>query len=447
MYLKNKFLFIALVLGALPLMAQKTLELNLEQARSYAEEHNFELRSAVIDVETAAFKVKETVATGLPQVSASLRFMDNIGLPVQLIPGDFFGQPGEQIEVQFGTKYSGSAGASVNQLLFSGSYLVGLQASKAYLRQSQKNLLKSKQEVAKAVSEAYFMVLATQEGISIIDSTLSITQKLANQTRIIVENGFAEETELDQLMLLISDLVVSRSSALNQLDITTEYLRFLLGIDEGVALELTENFQDLTGKLVGKGLLNQQFEKGANIDFQILQNQKELALLQVKLEKSAYLPNLSAFLNYDTQAQRQAWDFFDSKGKWYSSSVWGVTMNIPVFSSGEKRSKVKQAQLQFEKTLVAEEMVSNNLNLQYKTTRSDLENALENYRFTMQNKEIAEKIFRRTGIKYTEGLAASLDLLNTQNQFLSAQSQYINATLNMLNKAVALEILLTKTEQ
>lgn len=447
MYLKNKFLFIALVLGALPLMAQKTLELNLEQARSYAEEHNFELRSAVIDVETAAFKVKETVATGLPQVSASLRFMDNIGLPVQLIPGDFFGQPGEQIEVQFGTKYSGSAGASVNQLLFSGSYLVGLQASKAYLRQSQKNLLKSKQEVAKAVSEAYFMVLATQEGISIIDSTLSITQKLANQTRIIVENGFAEETELDQLMLLISDLVVSRSSALNQLDITTEYLRFLLGIDEGVVLELTENFQDLTGKLVGKGLLNQQFEKGANIDFQILQNQKELALLQVKLEKSAYLPNLSAFLNYDTQAQRQAWDFFDSKGKWYSSSVWGVTMNIPVFSSGEKRSKVKQAQLQFEKTLVAEEMVSNNLNLQYKTTRSDLENALENYRFTMQNKEIAEKIFRRTGIKYTEGLAASLDLLNTQNQFLSAQSQYINATLNMLNKAVALEILLTKTEQ
>lgn len=446
MYLKSKILLAACSLWMLTSQAQEPVQLSLEQARAYAEQNNFELRNAEIDVQTAEYKVKETIATGLPQVSASVRYMDNIGLPVQLIPGDFFGQPGEQIEVQFGTKYSGSAGASVNQLLFNGSYLVGLQASKAYLRQSQKELLKNKIEVNQSVSEAYFMVLATKEGIAIIDSTLAITQKLADQTKIIVENGFAEETELDQLMLLISDLMVSRSNSLNQLDITTEYLRYLLGLDDNQNIELTEDFQELTAKLVGQGLLNQQFEKGANIDFQILQNQKELALLQVKLEQSAYLPNLSAFLNYDTQAQRQNWDFFDSKGKWYSSSVWGVTMNIPIFSSGERRSKVKQAKLQFEKTLVAEEMVSNNLSLQYKTTRSDLENALENYQFTMQNKEIAEKIFRRTGVKYSEGLAASLDLLNTQNQFLTAQSQYINATLNMLNKAVALEALLTRTE-
>lgn len=446
MYLKSKILLAACSLWMLTTQAQEPVQLSLEQARTYAEKHNFELRNAEIDVQTAEYKVKETIATGLPQVSASVRYMDNIGLPVQLIPGDFFGQPGEQIEVQFGTKYSGSAGATVNQLLFNGSYLVGLQASKAYLRQSQKELLKNKIEVIQTVSEAYFMVLATKEGISIIDSTLAITQKLADQTKIIVENGFAEETELDQLKLLISDLMVSRSNSLNQLDITTEYLRYLLGLNDNQSIELTESFQELTDKLVGHGLIQQQFEKGANVDFQILQNQKELALLQVKLEQSAYLPNLSAFLNYDTQAQRQNWDFFDSKGKWYSSSVWGLTMNIPIFSSGERRSKVKQAKLQFEKTLVAEEMVSNNLSLQYKTTRSDLENALENYQFTQQNKEIAEKIFRRTGIKYSEGLAASLDLLNTQNQFLTAQSQYINATLNMLNRAVALEALLTRTE-
>jgi outer membrane protein TolC len=446
MYLKSKILLAACSLWMLTTQAQEPVQLSLEQARTYAEKHNFELRNAEIDVQTAEYKVKETIATGLPQVSASVRYMDNIGLPVQLIPGDFFGQPGEQIEVQFGTKYSGSAGATVNQLLFNGSYLVGLQASKAYLRQSQKELLKNKIEVIQTVSEAYFMVLATKEGISIIDSTLAITQKLADQTKIIVENGFAEETELDQLKLLISDLMVSCSNSLNQLDITTEYLRYLLGLNDNQSIELTESFQELTDKLVGHGLIQQQFEKGANVDFQILQNQKELALLQVKLEQSAYLPNLSAFLNYDTQAQRQNWDFFDSKGKWYSSSVWGVTMNIPIFSSGERRSKVKQAKLQFEKTLVAEEMVSNNLSLQYKTTRSDLENALENYQFTQQNKEIAEKIFRRTGIKYSEGLAASLDLLNTQNQFLTAQSQYINATLNMLNRAVALEALLTRTE-
>lgn len=426
--------------------AQQPVMLTLDQARKHAREHNFELRNAQLDIETARFKVKETVATGLPQVSATISYNDNIGLPVQLIPGDFLNRPGEEIEVQFGTKYSGNAGASVNQLLFSGSYLVGLQASKAYLKQSEKNLFKNQVEVNKAVSEAYFLVLATKESIVVIDSTLEITNKLAEQTKIIVENGFAEETEFDQLQLLIADLETGRMNAISQLETTKSYLRYYLGMDEKQQIDVSESLAELTEKLAAEKLVDAQFTLGNNIDFQILQNQKELAMLQVKLEKSAYLPTLSAFLNFNTQAQRQEWDFFDSKGKWYSSSVFGVSMNIPVFSSGERSSKVKQAQFQFEKTLVAEEMVSNSLKLQYQTTLNELENALQTYQNTRNSKGIAEKIFRRTGIKYTEGMAASLDLLNTQNQYLTAQSQYINAALNMLNKTVALESILIQSE-
>ncbi|MDP2236861.1 MAG: TolC family protein [Bacteroidales bacterium] len=427
-------------------VAQQPVVLTLEQARIYAGKHNYELRNAQLDIETARYKVKETVATGLPQISASINYNDNIGLPVQLVPGDFFGRPGEDIEVQFGTKYSANAGASVNQLLFSGSYLVGLQASKAYLEQSKKNLFKNQVEVNKAVSESYFLVLATKESILVIDSTLEITRKLAKQTKIIVENGFAEETEFDQLQLLIADLETGRMNAVSQLETTKSYLRYHLGMDEKQQIDVAESLVELTEKLVAEKLFTTQFNLYNNIDFQILQNQKDLALLQVKLEKSAYLPTLSAFLNYNTQAQRQEWDFFDSKGKWYSSSVLGVSMNIPVFSGGERSSRVRQAQYQFEKTQVAEEMVSSSLNLQYQTIRNELENALQTYQNTKNSKGIAEKIFRRTGVKYTEGMAASLDLLNTQNQYLTSQSQYINAALNMLNKTVALESILIQSQ-
>ncbi|MDO8897843.1 MAG: TolC family protein [Bacteroidales bacterium] len=427
-------------------VAQQPVVLTLEQARVYAGKHNYELRNAQLDIETARYKVKETVATGLPQISASINYNDNIGLPVQLVPGDFFGRPGEDIEVQFGTKYSANAGGSVNQLLFSGSYLVGLQASKAYLEQSKKNLFKNQVEVNKVVSESYFLVLATKESILVIDSTLEITRKLAEQTKIIVENGFAEETEFDQLQLLIADLETGRMNAVSQLETTKSYLRYHLGMDEKQQIDVAESLVELTEKLVAEKLFTTQFNLYNNIDFQILQNQKDLALLQVKLEKSAYLPTLSAFLNYNTQAQRQEWDFFDSKGKWYSSSVLGVSMNIPVFSGGERSSRVRQAQYQFEKTQVAEEMVSSSLNLQYQTIRNELENALQTYQNTKNSKGIAEKIFRRTGVKYTEGMAASLDLLNTQNQYLTSQSQYINAALNMLNKTVALESILIQSQ-
>ncbi|PKP52993.1 MAG: hypothetical protein CVT92_06425 [Bacteroidetes bacterium HGW-Bacteroidetes-1] len=439
---KREILTFCSLIFCLQMFAQQPVELSLKNAREYALKHNFELRNAQLDIETARYKVKETVATGLPQASASIGYNDNIGLPVQLVPGDFFGQPGEDIEVQFGTKYSSSLGASVTQLLFSGSYLVGLQASRAYLEQSKKNYIKSKTEVNKTVSDAYFMVLTTQESIVVIDSTLAITNKLANQTRVIVENGFAEETELDQLELLISELEVGRTNALSQLGIAEAFLKYQLGLDDKSQIVLTESLASLTEELAAEQLFAKQFQVNNNIDFQILKNQQQLALLQVKLEKSNYLPTLSAFLNYQTQAQRQEWDFFNADGKWYASSVFGINMKIPLFSSGERFAKVKQAQFQYEKTKVAEEMISTTLNLNYQTNRNDLQNALLTYQNTRNNKAIAEKIFRRTSIKYTEGMAGSLDLLNTHNQYLSAQSQYINAALNLLQKSVALETLL-----
>lgn len=445
--LKRLVLISVIFLLSWPSMSQQVIELSLDQARAYAQEHNYNLQNANLDVGTAQQKVKETVATGLPQASASIGYNDNIGLPVQLVPGDFFGQPGKDIEVQFGTRFSSSLGASVSQLLFSGSYLVGLQASKAYLEQSEKNLAKTKTEVTKAVSEAYFLVLVSEEALDVIDSTIAITGKLAEQTRILVDNGFSEETDYDQLYLLMADLQVSRVDILNQIERSTSMLKYQLGMEIGQNIKLTESLFDLTEKLATEQLLTKQFKLDSNIDFQILKNQQELSALQLKLEKSAFLPTLSAFLNYQTQAQRNSWDFFDSKGKWYASSVWGVSMQIPLLSSGERIYKVRQAKLQVEKTKVAEQMVSTSLKLQHQNTRDELSNAVNTFQNTRSNKELAEKIFRRTGIKYVEGLATSLDLLNTHDQYIKSQSQFINSALNLLNKSVAMEALLTESEQ
>ncbi len=425
--------------------SQEVVTLNLEQAKQIALQNNYNLRNSLNDIEVARYQVKETIATGLPQVSATVSYNDNIGLPVQLVPGDFFGQPGQEIEVQFGTKYSSSASATLNQLLFSGSYIVGLQAAKSFLEQSEKNYQKNRIEVIKSVSEAYFLVLATQESIEVIDSTLSITRKLAYQTGIIVENGFGEETDLDQFELLVSELEIARTNALNQHNIAESFLKYQLGMDDKKTIVLTQTITGLIDTSAPQTVMTKPFELSNNIDYRILKNQQHLALLQLRLEKSAYLPTLSAFLNYQTQAQRQEWDFLDTKGKWYSSSVLGVTMNIPIFSSGERYSKVKQAYFQFEKTKVAEEQISTSLKLQYETILNELNNALLTYENSIKNKAVAEKIFQRTGVKYTEGLAGSLDFLNAHNQYLNTQSQYINAALNVLNKTTSLESLLSST--
>lgn len=420
-------------------LAQQPISLSLKQAQEIAAENAYNVRLAETDIETARQQVKELTATGLPQVNGSIGYNDNIGLPVQLVPGDFFGQPGQDIEVQFGTKYSANAGISVNQLLFSGSYLVGLQAANAFLEKSREDKAKSVIDIRKTVAEAYFLVLATEEGINIIDSSLSITRKLTEETRITFENGMVEETDFDQLNLMVSNLEVSKSNSLNMLKIARSYLNFHLGYPENTEVILTQDIASLIEELKPLALIEENFDLFSNIDYRIMRRQQELAALQLKQQKSLYLPSLSAFLNYQTQAQRANWDFFDSKGKWYSSSVWGVNMSIPIFSSGERRAKVNQARAQVEKTLVAGEQVERSLKIQYKNTADELKDALLTYGTSNQNKELSEKIFRRTGIKYQEGISGSLDLLNTQRQYLDSQSQYINAALNVLNKSIALQ--------
>lgn len=420
-------------------LAQQPISLSLKQAQEIAAENAYNVRLAETDIETARQQVKELTATGLPQVNGSIGYNDNIGLPVQLVPGDFFGQPGQDIEVQFGTKYSANAGLSVNQLLFSGSYLVGLQAANAFLEKSREDKAKSVIDIRKTVAEAYFLVLATEEGINIIDSSLSITRKLTEETRITFENGMVEETDFDQLNLMVSNLEVSKSNSLNMLKIARSYLYFHLGYPENTEVILTQDIASLIEELKPLALIEENFDLFSNIDYRIMKRQQELAALQLKQQKSLYLPSLSAFLNYQTQAQRANWDFFDSKGKWYSSSVWGVNMSIPIFSSGERRAKVNQARAQVEKTLVAGEQVERSLKIQYKNTADELKDALLTYGTSNQNKELSEKIFRRTGIKYQEGISGSLDLLNTQRQYLDSQSQYINAALNVLNKSIALQ--------
>ena len=423
-------------------MAQQPLSLSLEKALELGQKHNYSLQSARIDVESARQKVRETTATGLPQLSANVSYNDNISLPTTLLPGAFLGQD-KPVAVRFGSRYSSSAGLTVNQLLFSGSYIVALQSSQAFLRQSEQNLMKSSIEVSKSIKDAYVLVLATYENLKVVDSTLTITKNLAGQTRALVENGFSEETDLDQLLLMVDELETARNNVLSQVKLAENMLKFHLGIDPVTEILLTDKLDELTTFFAKEQLSESVFNVNNNIDFQLIKNQQHLAGLRLKLEKSAYLPTLSAFLNTQTNAQREQWDFFNSKGQWFFSSVLGVSLNIPLWSSGERASRVRQAQLNLDAVRVAEQSLRNNLGLQYQTSRNAFGNALLTVETTRRNKAVAEKIYRRTSIKYTEGLASSLDVLNTHNQYLNAQTQYINATLDLMNKATELEKLLS----
>ncbi len=418
----------------------------LRQAVDYSLVHNYGVINAGKDLEIAKQKIKEQLAQGLPQVNASIDYQDNIARPVFILPGEVAGKPGEGIPVQFGTKYSGALNGNVKQLIFDGRYFIGLKAARVSLERTDKAFFKNKLAVTEQVSDAYFNVLSAAESLRIVDSTLQITKKLAGETEQIYKAGLAEDVDVDQLNLLVANLQASRTFLKNQFGIAQAYLKFYLGLGERDSVVLTQTLPELIFQKTHSPLLASTFRLNNNVDYQTIQTSIKLESLKVKLAKAAFVPSINAIFNYQNQAQRDVWNFFDPGQKWFQSASFGISMSIPILSSGQRASQLKQAKIAYEKTLVLEQQTKAQLTIQYQTLKNDFYNALSVYRNKLENRKVAEKIYRKTATKYSHGMASSLDLLNTHNQFLNAESDYITAGLNLLKTAEKLEILLTKAQ-
>jgi outer membrane protein TolC len=427
-------------------LAQEIKYFSLMEAIDFAMENNYEIINAEKDVEAAKQRILETTAIGLPQINAFVDYNNNIALPTSLIPGDFFGQPGEEVEIQFGTKYNATLHASATQLIFSGEYIVGLKAARTFLERTSIDFFKNKVAIRQKIADSYCDVLSVEEGLIIIDTTLKVTQKLAEETRLVYEVGFAEDIDVDQLDLLVADLEASKIYFENHLNITHAFLKFYLGLGDNDSIILTDNIEYLIEERDNSPLIAKTFNFSENVDYQFINKQKELSLLQVKLEKSRYLPSLSASLNYQTQAQRNQWDFFNPEGKWFSSSAFGIAMQVPVFSSGQRKAKVKQAEIAVDKVEVQEKQLITTLNLQYKTAINEYMNAYRVYLNKGKSRKTSANIYQKTTRKFTQGMASSLDILNTQNQYLSIENEYINAARTLLKAGAELEKILTKSE-
>ncbi len=425
------------------LQAQQVRHFTLDQAIDYANVHNYSIINSGKDLELAKQKIKQSLAEGLPQVNASVQYHDNIARPVLLVPGDLAGQPGKQLAIQFGTEYDANLRGQLTQLIFDGRYFVGLKAAKVAMEKSDKDFFKNKLAVKEQVSDAYFRVLAVGESMHIIDSTLAVTKRLSGETQHIYQAGMAKDVDVDQISLLVSNLESTHTYLNNQYGIAMAFLKFYLGLGDKDSVVLTETAPALLQKLEQEVSTAAPFNVNQNIDLLTVRTVKRISKLQVMLAKAAYLPTINGILSYETQAQRPVWNFFNS-GSWYQSAVVGVTMSIPIFSSGSRASQLKQAKIAYQQSEVLEQQTENQLKIQYRTLQNDYNNSKSIYANKERNRAVAEKIYQKTLEKFRQGMATSLDLLSTHNQFLNAENDYINAGLNLFQSSEKLITTLTK---
>lgn len=425
--------------------AQAPMSFTLKQAQEYAFEHNYDLQNSRYDIERAKKLVRENTAIGLPQINASVTYLDNILRPTSIIP-NIFDTTGKAppLEIQFGTRYNATLSAQMTQLIYSGQYLVGLQTAKAYLETEKQKDLKAQIDIRDLVSEAYIAYLIVEESQKILDSTYKTVAQMVDEATEFYNNGLIEQLDVEQMELNRAMLEANQIMTRNQKLLAYNYLKFIMGVQENQEIILTDSLDFFLNRINYDYLMHTSFDYNSNINYRLLKKQEYMVVMQYKLAKTSYQPTLAGFVNFSTNAQREAWNFFDTKERWFSSSSWGISLNIPIWSSGSRKFAVDQAAINVDKMKVLDQQTRTSLNLQVETVRNDFNKSYLVFLNKRKSLQTASKIYEQTIIKYRQGLASSTDLNQKYNQFLISEAEYTQAMFDLLKSNIALSKLLEK---
>lgn len=432
-------IFMIILLMAAQSKAQNAPDLNnlsLAKAIDIGLQNAYSQRNAQTDVEIANQKVKETTGLGLPQLSASAGLNNFLQLPVNLIPADAFvpgAPPNTFLRLAFGTKYSANAGITLSQLIFSGEYLVGLQASRAYKSFSELNKKKDEVEVKEQITKAYNTVLLLNETKRLLNKNINNIDSLVNQTEAYYKEGFLELQDVDRLKLTKSGLTINEANLSQQIKVAEQLLKFQMGVDVNSPITLSDSFNQMI--IMAAQVKNDagKFSFDESIDRLVLDQAVRLQELSVKRYKSQALPTLAGFYSYTQNFFGQ--EFRDLADKNFSvpgGSILGLSLRVNIFTGFTRTSQINGAKLELKKTRTQYEQAQNGYALQANNAQTEFSAAFEKYNNAQEGVKLAERIYQTAQIKFKEGVSNSFELLQAQSDLLQAQANIIQSASDLI---------------
>lgn len=412
---------------------------SLDEARHYAMDHSYILQNTKLDIVLAQKEVWKTITRGLPQIDGSANYNKFIDLPVSLIPGEFFGEePGTYIPVKFGQDYSSDFGFTVSQLIFDGSYIVGVGSSKIYLNLAKQGAEKAAVDIREAVTNAYYLALIGMQNKQIMQDNLTNALKLLKETEAYYENGFREEMDVDQMKILVSNAENEVLKADREINIAKVVLKYTMGYPLQEEIELSDSLSTYVTPLT-RAEKNIGFDVTDHIDYRLATTNYQVSERLLKLEQSAYLPALSGFYSYTKTAFGNQANLFKSSVSWFPSSLIGLQLTVPIFNSGKKLLSVQQAKIEREKALNQQRLAETTLQKDYLTAAADMETARERYENDIESHKLAERILTKTKIKFSNGLSSSSEISQFESQYLEAYGAYVASIMQLLQADLQLK--------
>ncbi len=451
----RKCFFMLIILGlAIRMYGQEkkdSLKLTVEQAKEFALKNNRAVKAAKIDISSNEKKIWEVISAGLPQINFAGNYQHQFTIP-QISFGNYFDvnalPPTGYITkadidnaykpmplIPLGVPNNVTFDGTLSQLIFSGEYIVGVQATKVLREVTADALVKTEDMTKESVSNTYFLTLVLQENEKVLKNSLKYTEQTYSEMQKMNQQGFNEETDVDQMKITRSNIQTLLTSTISQKEVAMKLLKYQLGIsfDQPVALA------DSLSRIIEEGniqyLAAPEFNLKNNIDYKIITNQEDLSVINLKYEKSKYLPTITSFYRHEEQTNKPQFNFA-------VKDLLGATLSFPIFSSGMRSSRVSQAKFDIEKTRLNKDNAEQGLILEYETAQSDYRTAFSNYNLNNESMLLSKKVYDRTLIKYQEGVSSSFELTQNISLFLTAETKYYYSVLSLLNAKAKLDRIL-----
>lgn len=419
----------------------------LEEAIEFGLENNRNIINANLEVQKAYKEKWKTIAIGLPQLSARADYQNFIELPTSLVPAQFFGgNDGEFAEVQFGTPQTMSAGITLNQLIFDGSYVVGIEATKVYLDASKNILEKTVLEIRKNIVNSYFSVLLVRANIGFLKKNRDNLNSNLTELIQLFKNGFDEEQSVEQLRLTLSSVENQLRYAQDMERTTLNMLKLLLGFPTASPLFLSDSLEVLSTPDLFQ-ITTEEFKTENNIDVKIAENNLLSEDLLYRYERSKSLPRISAFINGNYTGNSESFTFTNVDQKWFGASLFGVKLQVPIFSSLKRRASSQKAKISVSQARFVLKETKERIFIETQAASNKYKLAVENYFNAKENLALANRIKDKNQIKYFEGMVGSFELRQAQLQLYGAQNNYLKAIQSVVQKKITLETLLNTSQQ
>jgi outer membrane protein TolC len=454
----RKYLLMFIILGIITegfgQDKKEIFKLSISDAQAFALKNNRAIKSAKIDVSSMDKQIWASIATGLPQFNFDANYQHqfvvpelNLGpyLDVNSLPdgivnkSDLLNAYKNSPSYALGVRNNTVFNFTISQLIFSGEYIVGLQASKVVKQVTEKALVKIENQTEETVATTYYLVLVLDENARVLRESLKSTDQTYSDLVKMNQEGFNEETDVDQMKIGRSNILTLITSIDAQKELSMKLLKYQLGIGFDQPVLLTDSLPGIIAQGNIKYLSSPEFDVKNSIDYKMISDQEKVSSLLLKRQQAKQIPTISGFYRHQEQSNMPAFNFA-------VKDIIGVTLSLPIITSGLRNANIGMAKYDLMKTRLNKENIEQGLILEFETARSSYQTAFSNFTTNKESMLLSKKVYDKTVIKYKEGVSTSFELTQNQAQFLTAESNYYNSVLSLLNDQAKLDRILSTSK-